>query len=137
MRATAACFPCAGLALRLRDLYRWEHGLEPWEEGQSGKVLEWIGQRETRWETLAGVDYGTVMVQGREFEPFDSDGINTLLAPDRLLYGAGYGRGLAPTFYWRGSTTDARSWGSPCTTWGGSWCAISRPFPPSPRAGRS
>ncbi len=95
----AGVFSVCGLALRLRDLYRWEHGLEPWEEGEPGEVLEWIGGRETRWEVLADVGYGALMVQGRGFDPFDTDGINALLGPHGLLYGAGYARGLKPTYF--------------------------------------
>ncbi|MCK7515476.1 MAG: hypothetical protein MZV70_73500 [Desulfobacterales bacterium] len=48
-------FSICGLALRLRDLFKWERGLAPWEEGDPAAVLEWIGVREAYWETLAGV----------------------------------------------------------------------------------
>lgn len=92
-------FSVCGLALRLRDLYRWEHGLEPWEEGEPGAVLEWIGRRESLWDALADRHYGPLMVEGSEFDPFDTDGINTQLEPHGLLYGAGYARGMKPTYF--------------------------------------
>jgi hypothetical protein len=38
----AGLYSVCGLALRLRDLYKWEKGLNPWEEKDSSEVLEWI-----------------------------------------------------------------------------------------------
>ena len=42
----AGYYSVCGLALRLRDLYKWEKGLDPWVEDEPSKVLEWIGERE-------------------------------------------------------------------------------------------
>ena len=95
----AGVFSVCGLALRLRDLYRWEHGLEPWQEGDPAALLAWIGAREGRWEALADADYRPVVIAGRGFEPFDTEGINARIEPEGLLYGAGYARGLKPTFF--------------------------------------
>ncbi len=44
----AGLFSICGLALRLRDLYKWERALSPWEERESGEILEWIEQKERR-----------------------------------------------------------------------------------------
>ena len=38
----AGLFSVCGLAMRLRDLYKWEMGLEPWVERDSAEVLKWI-----------------------------------------------------------------------------------------------
>ncbi|RPJ75868.1 MAG: hypothetical protein EHM15_02920 [Desulfobacteraceae bacterium] len=95
----AGVFSICGLALRLRDLYRWERGLDPWEEGDPAALLEWIGAREGLWDTLADADYGNLMLAEREFEPFDTEAINARLEPEGMLYGAGYARGLKPTFF--------------------------------------
>ena len=48
----AGMFSICGLALRLRDLYKWEKGLPAWEESDSAKVLEWIEAKENKWEWL-------------------------------------------------------------------------------------
>ncbi len=48
----AGIYSVCGLVMRLRDLYKWEHRLPPWQEDASDKVLEWIGEKETHWETL-------------------------------------------------------------------------------------
>jgi hypothetical protein len=95
----AGMFSICGLALRLRDLFKWEKGLAPWEEGEPAEVLEWIGVREARWETLADSDYAKLPLAGTRFDPFDTAGLNPLLEPRGLYYGAGYARGLKPTFF--------------------------------------
>jgi hypothetical protein len=92
-------FSICGLALRLRDLFKWEQGLEPWKEGDPSAVLEWIGVREAYWETLAESEPGPLEVNGRLVDPFDTETVNSALAPHRLCYGAGYARGLKPTFF--------------------------------------
>ena len=95
----AGMFSICGLALRLRDLFKWEKGLAPWEEGDPAEVLEWIGVREDRWETLADSDYANLPLTGTRFDPFDTTGLNRVLEPQGLYYGAGYARGLKPTFF--------------------------------------
>lgn len=95
----AGVFSVCGLALRLRDLYKWEHGLQPWEEADPSELLEWIGAREERWEALAAEDYRPLAPGGAEIDPFDTERVNAALLPGGLCYGAGYARGLKPTFF--------------------------------------
>ena len=92
-------FSVCGLALRLRDLFKWERGLAPWEEGDPAEVLDWIGAREAYWETLADSDYAALCMNGRSWEPFDTAGVNSVLSARGVYYGAGYARGLKPTFF--------------------------------------
>lgn len=92
-------FSVCGLALRLRDLFKWERGLAPWEEGDPAEVLDWIGVREEYWETLTDCDYAALCMNGRSWEPFDTAGVNSVLSALGLYYGAGYARGLKPTFF--------------------------------------
>ncbi len=94
----AGGFSICGLALRLRELFKWEHGLAPWVERDSAEVLEWIGAREEQWERVAGLDFSDIEVGGRTYDPFDSEGVNEILEPEGLWYGAGYVRGLKPVF---------------------------------------
>ena len=95
----AGMFSICGLALRLRDLYKWEQRVPPWEERDSAEVLEWIAAKEDRWETYADADFGEISINGKKFNPFDTDGINALLEPHNFFYGAGYARSLKPTFF--------------------------------------
>jgi len=95
----AGMYSICGLALRLRDLYKWEHGLPPWEERESAAVLEWIEAKENKWETHADTDFEDISINGEKFDPFDTAGINAVLETHNFFYGAGYARGLKPTFF--------------------------------------
>ncbi|MBW1641906.1 MAG: hypothetical protein JRJ76_03620 [Deltaproteobacteria bacterium] len=95
----AGIYSICNLALRLRDLFKWENKLDPWIEKNPAEVLEWIGNKEKRWEELADKDYININIQGKEYDPFDTKNINAILEPYDLLYGAGYALSLKPTFF--------------------------------------
>ena len=95
----AGLYSICGLALRLRDLFKWENGLPPWEEKDSTEILDWIGGREQRWERLADENFGSITIRNQQLDPFDTVSINNLLEPLGLFYGAGYAHGLKPTFF--------------------------------------
>jgi hypothetical protein len=95
----AGLYSICGLALRLRDLYKWEKQLPPWEERDSSEILNWIEAKENRWEALVENEYRELRLFGKSFDPFDSDGINAVLEPHHIYYGAGYAHSLKPTFF--------------------------------------
>jgi len=95
----AGLYSLCGLALRLRDLYKWENRLEPWVEADSSVVLEWIGEKEQIWEEVAESDYGPITISGIPYGPFESERINDVLEPHGLFYGAGFVHSLKPTFF--------------------------------------
>ncbi|MGD2012386.1 MAG: hypothetical protein PVG84_01525 [Desulfobacterales bacterium] len=95
----AGMFSICGLALRLRDLYKWEKDLPVWEEGDSAKVLEWIEAKENKWEDYPEDGFKELSINGEQFDPFDTIGINSILEPHQVFYGAGYARSLKPTFF--------------------------------------
>jgi hypothetical protein len=95
----AGLYSICGLALRLRDLYKWENQLPPWEERDSSEILDWIEAKETRWEAFAENEYEELRLFGQNYDPFDADGINSVLEPYSLYYGAGYAHSLKPTFF--------------------------------------
>jgi len=90
--------PC-GLLLRLRDLYRMEKGLKPWEQAEPDDIGAWIGEREKLWEELDALDFQKITINGKKYRPFDVKGINDILLREGLLYGAGFGNLLKPTFF--------------------------------------
>jgi hypothetical protein len=92
-------YTICGLAMRLRDLYKWDQRLAPWQEHEAGRVLEWIGRREELWESLADAEFQTLTIDGHAFDVFDSLAINAVLVPRGLFYGAGYAHSLKPTFF--------------------------------------
>jgi len=95
----AGLYSVCGLALRLRDLYKWEKGLKPWEERESSEVLEWIGDKEESWDGLADRQFEHITMGGRSYDPFDVESINRVLEPQGVHYGAGYARGMRPSFF--------------------------------------
>jgi hypothetical protein len=97
--AVAGRFSLCGLLLRLRNLYKWERGIPPWREQETGEVLEWVSQREQLWESVLQDQPRPLTLGGKSFDPFDAPGINALLEPLGLIYGAGRAGGQAPVFF--------------------------------------
>lgn len=95
----AGSFSLCGLLMRLRLLYKWKHGLPPWREPEPGDVLAWIADQETAWEEREGEPWQELRVNGLLLDPFDAAPVNAFLTPGGLAYGAGFCRGLAPTFF--------------------------------------
>lgn len=105
--AQAGFFSLCGLLLRLRALYKWEHGLPPWREPEPEEVLAWVAEVESAWDELEDVAPGDLRLNGRTFQPFQVEDLNAFLSPQGLAYGAGFTRGLAPTFF-LGELTEIR-----------------------------
>jgi hypothetical protein len=105
--AQAGHYSVCGLVLRLRALYKWEHGLHPWREPDPDAVLAWVEGRERHWENLEGRPWQPLAWDGACFDPFQVTELNERLMPRGLAYGAGLARGLAPTFF-LGELTQVR-----------------------------
>jgi hypothetical protein len=103
----AGHFSLCGLLLRLRQLYKWEHGLSPWREPDGDAVLEWIARRERTWDNLEEASWQALAWGQSAIDPFAVDTLNDRLIPHGLAYGAGLSRGLAPTFF-LGELLEAR-----------------------------
>lgn len=97
--AQAGFYSLCGLLLRLRALYKWEQGLPPWQEPEPEAVLEWVAGVESAWELLEDSPLADLEVEEATFGPFQVEELNDRLRPWGLAYGAGYTRGLAPTFF--------------------------------------
>jgi hypothetical protein len=95
----AGIYSVCGLAMRLRDLYKWEHNIPFWEEGDADAVLDWIGEKEHAWESLTKEAFAPLTLNGDRFDPFDTRHINAALNPHGSYYGAGYAHSLKPTFF--------------------------------------
>jgi len=95
----AGVFSICGLALRMRDLYKWEKQLPPWEEKAQEEILDWIGRREETWEDVRESAYQPILLSGVSHDAFDTAAINRGLAASGLFYGAGYAYSLKPTFF--------------------------------------
>ncbi len=92
-------FSICGLLMRLRELYRSEHSLKPWEAIPREEISHWIEEREKLWQELEGATLGPIRIDDEIFEPFSVEEINERLNPAGLLYGGGYGRFNKPSFF--------------------------------------
>ncbi len=92
-------FPMCTMVLKLRNLYKWEHGIEPWQEPETANLLDWIEAKECYWKTIEKEPYRHLGINGRKFLPDDSDEINSSLRDQQLVYGAGYGRSMKAIFF--------------------------------------
>lgn len=95
----AGLYSVCGLALRLRDQYKWEKGLDPWVEKEPSEVLDWIGRKEEAWEVLSDRPFNNLLVFGNTYDPFDTRALNRVLHRHGIYYGAGFGPRLKPTFF--------------------------------------
>lgn len=95
-------YSLCGILLRLRELYRVETGLRPYEKIHQEDVGAWITAREKLWRELEERDYENIYINGNFFNPFSVDDINSELVAEGLLYGAGYGLHKKPSFFLAG-----------------------------------
>lgn len=87
------------MVLKLRNLYKWEHGLEPWQEPETADLLDWIEAKENYWKTIAEEPYRKLGINGRKYSPADSAEINSVLGDKHMVYGVGYGRSMKAVFF--------------------------------------
>ncbi|HSQ78521.1 MAG TPA: hypothetical protein VLN91_06480 [Nitrospirota bacterium] len=92
-------FSICGLLLRYRDLYRSENNLKYWTNINREDIAAWIDRKESRWPELEQREFRDLIVDGKACDPFDAEGINQALGPRGLVYGAGYGMYMKPTFF--------------------------------------
>jgi len=92
-------YSVCGLLLRLRELYRAERGIKLWEGIQREEISEWLEARENLWKEFEGKELEDIVIDGKAYEPFEVEKINTILKKKDLIYGAGYGIHMKPTFF--------------------------------------
>lgn len=103
-------YSLCGLLLRLRDLYKWESGIPPWQEPEPADLLQWVDDREKHWERLSDNKFQPLRIGNNTYDPFDSESINSILRPVGLIYGAGYAAAMKPSFF-LAELTDSRKTG--------------------------
>ena len=92
-------YSLCGILLRLRELYQIEIGLRPYEKIQQKDVGTWIAERENLWRELEDNDYEKITLNGTLFNPLAVESINDVLGKEGLIYGAGYGLHMKPSFF--------------------------------------
>ncbi len=117
------------MVLKLRNLYKWEKGLQPWEEPESSDLLDWIDVKETYWKSIAEESYRPLNAAGKSLPPLDLEDINAVLNGNNVLYGAGYGRSMKVVFFLAEKMEEREDEGCPIIILGKEWAReMSSPF---------
>ena len=85
--------------LKMRELYRWEQARPFSETLANDSVGVWLKKRELLWDDLADKDFSPLHFNNNEFDPFDSDAINSALLPYGMIYSGGFGLRSRPHFF--------------------------------------
>jgi hypothetical protein len=92
-------YSICGLLLRLRDLYLFERALRPWEKFQQEEISDWLSEREDLWKELEEKEFENIFIGEDVHGPFEVERINAILEKKNLIYGAGYGVYMKPSFF--------------------------------------
>jgi len=94
--------------LQMREFYRWEIKADLTQSLDRGAVGAWLHRREAEWAALEGSAFVSLPVQGQELDALDIAGVNALIVPQGLVYGAGLAGADRPAFF-LGQLEAARS----------------------------
>ncbi|NOX20123.1 MAG: hypothetical protein GXO99_02515 [Nitrospirae bacterium] len=92
-------YSICGLLMRLRELYRNEHQLKPWDRIDNISIGRWIEKREALWHELENTNLRPLHLEHSVFDPFDSQSITERLGKNNLVYGAGFALYGKPSFF--------------------------------------
>ncbi len=85
--------------LKMREMFRWEQGIDFKTMLTTDDVGDWLTLREGVWDDLEEQEYESLHFNGESYEPFDNDLINTFLDKEKLVYNAGLGIRCRPHFF--------------------------------------
>jgi len=85
--------------LKMRELYRWEHGIPLSAEMPKSEVGEWMNARGVMWDGMENAAYRDLPLAGTAVDPFESARVNTELLGHNLVYSGGFGRHCKPHFF--------------------------------------
>ena len=95
----AASYTLCVYLLKMREYFRWENGYSYNDELPKEDVGTWVQEREHLWESLEEENFLPLSIDGKEFDPFDTENINQALAPKGYVYSGGIGLRAAPHFF--------------------------------------
>jgi len=85
--------------LKMREMYRWEQGLDFKTMLTTDDVGDWLTTREGTWDDVEEHEYKPLLINECTYEPFDNELINNLLENNNLVYNAGLGIRCRPHFF--------------------------------------
>jgi len=65
-------YSLCGFLLRLRELYRIENGIKPWEKTPQKEISEWISEREHLWQELEDKGFIDIAFDRNTYDPFET-----------------------------------------------------------------
>jgi hypothetical protein len=83
----------------MREYYRWENGFSYSDVLPKEDVGNWVQERETLWKEIEDQSFLPLKIDGKEYDPFDTENINKVLAPKGYVYSGGIGVRSAPHFF--------------------------------------
>ena len=95
----AANYTLCVYLLKMREYFRWENGYAFNESLPKKEVGDWVQERENLWESLEEESFIPLSIDGKEFDPFDTENINKALVPKRYVYSGGIGLRATPNFF--------------------------------------
>lgn len=95
----AASYTLCIYLMKMREYYRWEKGYSYNELLPKDEVGEWVAEREDLWEQLEQEKYLPIEIDGKSFDPFDTDNINASLLSKGMVYSGGLGVRSIPHFF--------------------------------------
>ena len=85
--------------MKMREYYRWEKGYSYNKMLPKDEVGEWVAEREDLWEQLEKEKFLPIEIDGKLFDPFDTDSINASLLNKGMVYSGGLGARSIPHFF--------------------------------------
>lgn len=95
----AADYPLCIYLLKMREFYRWEHGLELDVALPREKIGAWLNERESLWQRIEADPFQNIILEGQTIDVFNSEAINQLIEPQGYIYSAGFGVQGKPYFF--------------------------------------
>ncbi len=85
--------------LKMREYFRWEKNYPFGARLPNDEVGNWLTAREALWDRLRDQSYAPLVIGAREYDPLETDAINTALREHDLVYSGGLGGGCRPHFF--------------------------------------
>ena len=95
----AANYTLCVYLLKMREYYRWENGFSYSDNLPKEDVGNWVQAREHLWEEIEDQSFVPLKIDNKEYDPFDTENINEILAPKGYVYSGGLGVRSAPHFF--------------------------------------
>ncbi len=95
----AGSFTLCTYLMKMREYCRWDKGYSCADVLSKEEIGEWVTERESLWDEIEQHAFKPIQIEGKEFDPFDTDSINESLLPNGMVYSGGIGARSIPHFF--------------------------------------